>query len=122
MAEIRMERNQAGYSHGNKHMLTAWSSYEWARYFSTSARVIYKIQERIKGQDPAISAPVQTANPLNYGGCQLGVAFGFNLAGQHGILKGQRLSAEVIIPLYRDLHGPQLETDWRVVAGWKYAS
>ena len=122
MAEIRMERNQAGYSHGNKHMLTAWSSYEWARYFSTSARVIYKTQERIKGQDPAISAPVQTANPLNYGGQQLGVAFGFNLAGQHGVLKGHRLAAEVIIPLYRNLHGPQLETDWRVVAGWQYAS
>ena len=122
MAEIRMERNQAGYQHGDKHMLTAWSSYEWARYFSTSARVIYSTQERIKGQDPAISAPVQTANPLNHGGRQLGVAFGVNLVGQKGVLKGQRLSAEIIIPLYRDLHGPQLETDWRIVAGWQYAS
>ena len=122
MAEIRMERNQAGYSHGDKHQLTAWGSYEWARYFSTSARVIYKTQERIKGQDPAISAMVQTANPRNHGGRQLGVAFGVNLAGQKGILKGHRLSTEIIIPLYRDLHGPQLETDWRIVAGWQYAS
>jgi len=122
MAEIRMERNQAGYSHGDKHMLTAWSSYEWARYFSTSARVIYTTQERIKGRDPAITAMVQTANPRNHGGRQLGVAFGFNLAGQKGILKGHRLSTEVIIPLYRNLHGPQLETDWRIVAGWQYAS
>ena len=122
MAEIRMERNQAGYSHGDKHQLTAWGSYEWARYFSTSARVIYKTQERIKGQDPAISAMIQTANPRNHGGRQLGVAFGVNLAGQKGILKGHRLSTEIIIPLYRDLHGPQLETDWRIVAGWQYAS
>ena len=122
MAEIRMERNQAGYSHGDKHQLTAWGSYEWARYFSTSARVIYKTQERIKGQDPAISAMVQTADPRNHGGRQLGVAFGVNLAGQKGILKGHRLSTEIIIPLYRDLHGPQLETDWRIVAGWQYAS
>ena len=122
MAEIRMERNQAGYSHGDKHMLTAWSSYEWARYFSTSARVLYTTQERIKGRDPAITAMIQTANPRNHGGRQLGVAFGFNLAGQKGILKGHRLSTEVIIPLYRNLHGPQLETDWRIVAGWQYAS
>ena len=122
MAEIRMERNQAGYSHGDKHQLTAWSSYEWARYFSTSARVIYKTQERIKGQDPAISAMIQTANPRNHGGRQLAVAFGVNLAGQKGILKGHRLSTEIIIPMYRDLHGPQLETDWRIVAGWQYAS
>lgn len=122
MAEIRMERNQAGYSHGDKHQLTAWGSYEWARYFSTSARVIYKTQERIKGQDPAITAMIQTANPRNHGGRQLGVAFGVNLAGQKGILKGHRLSTEIIIPLYRDLHGPQLETDWRIVAGWQYAS
>ena len=122
MAEIRMERNQAGYAHGDKHTLTAWSSYEWSRWFSTSARVIYKTQETIRGMDPAIVAPVQTADPRNQGGRQLGVALGFNLLGTHGILKGHRLATEIIIPVYRRLHGPQLETDWRVVAGWQYAS
>jgi hypothetical protein len=122
MAEIRMEKNQAGYAHGDKHMLTAWSSYEWARWFSTSARVIYTTQESIRGIDPNIVAPVQTADPGNHGGRQLAVAVGFNLLGTHGILKGHRLATEVILPLYRRLHGPQLETDWRVVAGWQYAS
>jgi hypothetical protein len=122
MAEIRMERNQAGYAHGDKHMLTAWSSYEWAPWFSTSARVIYKTQESIRGIDPAIVAPVQTADPGNQGGRSLGVSIGFNLLGTHGILKGHRLAAEAIVPVYRRLHGPQLETDWRVVAGWQYAS
>jgi hypothetical protein len=122
MAEIRMERNQAGYAHGDKHMLTAWSSYEWVRWFSTSARIIYNTQESIRGIDPAIVAPVQTADPGNQGGRQLSVAVGFNLEGQRGILKGHRLAAEAIVPLYRRLHGPQLETDWRVVAGWQYAN
>jgi len=122
MAEIRMERNNAGYAHGDKHTLTAWTSYEWVRWFSTSARVIYNTQGKIRGGDPAIIAPVQTADPGNHGGRQLGVAVGFNLEGQSGILKGHRLATEVILPLYRNLHGPQLETDWRVVAGWQYAN
>lgn len=122
MAEIRMERNNAGYAHGDKHTLTAWSSYEWAPWFSTSARILYETQESIRGMDPAIVAPVQTADPRNQGGRQLGVSIGFNLLGTHGVLKGHRLAAEAIVPVYRRLHGPQLETDWRVVAGWQYAS
>jgi hypothetical protein len=84
--------------------------------------VIYKTQESIRGIDPAIVAPVQTADPGNQGGRSLGVSIGFNLLGTHGILKGHRLAAEAIVPVYRRLHGPQLETDWRVVAGWQYAS
>ena len=122
IATIRMERNQAGYAHGDKHMLTAWSSYEWVPWFSTSARIIYETVGKIRGGDPMIAAPVQTADPGNQGGRQLGISVGFNLEGQSGVLKGHRLAAEAIVPVYRRLHGPQLETDWRVVAGWQYAS
>ena len=122
LAVVRMERNQAGYAHGDKHTLTAWSSYEWAPWVSTSARIIYDTQESIRGMDPRIVAPVQTADPNNHGGRQLSLAIGFNLEGQKGVLKGHRIAAEAIVPVYRRLHGPQLETDWRVVAGWQYAN
>ena len=69
-----------------------------------------------------VVAPVQTADPNNHGGRQLSLAIGVNLEGQKGILKGHRIAAEAIVPVYRRLHGPQLETDWRVVAGWQYAN
>lgn len=122
MSEIRMERNNSGYALGDKHTLTGWGSYEWAPWFSTSARILYKTQESIRGMDPLISAPVQTAVPGFQGGQELGISVGFNLSGKHGILKGHRLAAEAIVPVYRRTNGPQLETDWRVVTGWQYAS
>lgn len=120
MAEIRMEKNQADYQLGDKHMVTGWASYEWAPWFSTSARILYHSQTGIRGIDPNIRGPVQTANPNMHGGDQLGIAVGFNMIGTKGILKGHRLAAEAVAPVYRSLNGPQLEQDWIVTAGWQY--
>lgn len=122
IAEIRMERNNAGYAFGDKHLVSGWAQYEWFPWLSTSARIIYENTGKIRGMDPAVIAPVQTADPGNHGGRQLGLSVGFNLYGTKGILKGHRLAAEAIVPVYRQLHGPQLETDWRVVAGWQYSN
>ncbi len=120
LAQIRMERNNADYQLGDRHNFTAWADYEWAPWFSTSARILYTVQTTIKGRDLNIIAPVQTADPGNHGGQQLGIAVGFNLNGTKGFLKGHRIAAEAIAPVYRDLNGPQLETDWIVIAGWQY--
>jgi len=35
--------------------------------------------------------------------------------------KGVRLGVEALLPLYRHLDGPQLETDWTLIAGIQYA-
>ena len=32
--------------------------------------------------------------------------------GAQGVLEGQRLFAEFGVPIYQNLDGPQLETDW----------
>ena len=47
--------------------------------------------------------------------------FGINLAGQTGWQKGNRVAAEIGLPLYRDLNGPQLETDLTFTIGWQRA-
>ena len=46
---------------------------------------------------------------------------GVNLAGQKGFIKGHRLAIEVGKPLYRNLNGPQLETDLMLTVGWQKA-
>ena len=66
-------------------------------------------------------APVQTADPDNHGGETLEALFGVNLAGQSGWQKGHRIAAEIGLPLYRDLNGPQLETDLTLTLGWQKA-
>ena len=110
-----------GYRLGNKQQITAWLSYQWRPWLSASTRLSYHHQGRIKGMDPNIRAPVQTANPDNHGGHNVRLHFGLNLAGQTGRLRGHRLAFEAGIPLHRDLNGPQMQTGLTITAGWQYA-
>lgn len=121
-AEIRLEdENDEGYAWGDKHAVTAWAAYQWAPWISTSLRVDAMTQDSISGIDPLIVAPVQTADPDNYGGERVDLFFGVNLAGQSGALRGHRLAFEIGTPVYQDLNGPQMETDWMATVGWQKA-
>jgi hypothetical protein len=121
-AEIRLEdENDEGYAWGDKHSVTGWVAYEWAPWISTSVRLAAMTQGDIDGIDPNIAGPVQTANPQFYGGERVDAFFGVNLAGQSGVLRGHRLALEVGAPIYQDLNGPQMETDWTLTVGWQKA-
>lgn len=102
-------------------MVTAWGSYEWAQWISTSARLSGAQQGKIHGMDSNIMGPNQAADPDNYGGREVDFAIGVNLIGTHGLLTDHRLGMEVSAPVYRDLNGPQLEKDWRFTIGWQKA-
>lgn len=120
-ARIPLGKNGEGYRFGNRAEGTAWLAYEPAYWVSFSGRVQATTQGKISGIDPVIVAPVQTADPDNAGGDVVGLAFGVNLAGQNGALKGHRLALEYQLPLYRNLNGPQLETDSVLTLGWQKA-
>ena len=57
----------------------------------------------------------------NHGGETVEVLLGVNLAGQSGVLRGHRLAFEFGLPVYRNLNGPQLETDSMFTIGWQKA-
>lgn len=119
-AEIRLEsENDEGYAWGDKHSFTTWGSYEWAPWISTSSRLTAITQGDIDGIDPQIMGPVQTADPDNYGGEVVELGLGVNLYGTHGLFEDHRFAIEATVPLYRDLNGPQMETDWTVTLGWQ---
>jgi len=120
-ANIRLERNSADYALGDIYEVTSWAAYEPQPWVSFSGRVKARTQGTIRGQDALIVAPVQTADPDNQGGDVVEVLAGINLAGQTGWMKGHRLAAEFGVPLYRDLNGPQLETDYMFTIGWQKA-
>ncbi|GAB5470877.1 MAG: transporter [Rhodospirillales bacterium] len=116
---IRLFRNSQDYALGNLHQLTAWGSYEPLPWISGSLRLTGQTSGQIKGQDPNIAGPVQTANPDNYGGQRLDAGFGVNLVGQDGILRGNRLGLEFTVPFYQNLNGPQMAANWAVVVGFQ---
>lgn len=118
---FRLGRNDEGYALGDWQELTAWLSYQWRPFISASVRLQYHSAKRITGMDPMIAAPVQTADPDNYGGDAVILGLGLNMAGQTGALAGHRLALEAGLPLRRDLHGVQLETDWTLTGGWQYS-
>lgn len=121
-AEIRLEdENSEGYSWGDKHSFTGWVAYQFAPWISTSIRAKYSTQSDIEGFDSQIGGPIQTAHPANFGGKKLDLMGGVNLMVPDGPLKGHRLALEAGAPVYQDLNGPQLETDWMFTLGWQKA-
>ena len=121
MGNVRLGTNSEDYSLGNILQLTGWASYLFTNAVSASARVSFQSQGSIDGQDPQIMAPVQTANPDNFGGEIVSAGIGVNLAGQSGFVKNQRLAFEFTKPLYQNLNGVQMKTDMTLTVGWQYA-
>ncbi len=114
---FRLGENNQDYRLGNEHKITAWYAWSVARQLSISGRLAYTNRGKIKGADPVIVAPVQTADPDNHGGNVVEVGIGANtlFADKH------RLGIELLLPLHRDLNGPQLETDWQLTLGYQIA-
>lgn len=120
-ATVRLDENDEGYALGDRLSGTAWLARDLAPWLSGSLRAEAATQGRIEGRDGAIAGPVQTADPDNYGGETVTLALGANLIAPSGPLAGHRLAVEGGLPLYRDLNGPQLETDWTLTIGWQKA-
>lgn len=108
---IRTGTNDQGYRLGDTQMATIWTSYMPAPWISTSARIAGRTATPIHGIDPNIVAPVQTADPANYGGQRLDAYLGANFVAANGALKGYRVGLEVGIPIYQDLNGPQMSSN-----------
>jgi hypothetical protein len=117
---IRTEKDN-GYQWGDKHTVTGWASYSPINWLSFSARLEFNRLGKIDGNDSHIVAPVQTADPNNYGGEAIDLKFGLNLLGQSNEIRGHRIAIEGGIPVMQDLNGPQMETDYMVSVGWQYA-
>ncbi|MEJ8568115.1 transporter [Elongatibacter sediminis] len=117
---LRVADNDEDYRLGDEHRLNVWLSRLLTPGASLSLRLEGYDRGNISGQDRLIMAPVQTADPDRHAARRLGLGIGLNLAGS-GDLAGHRLAFEFHVPLYQDLDGPQMESDWMLTAGYQYA-
>ena len=119
---LRTGKNDEGYRLGNVWGLTAWIARPWLEAFSTSLRLDWQQWYDIHGDDDALMPGlVPTADPDRRAGRRLEALLGVNLLGTGGAARGHRLALEVGYPLYQNLDGPQLESDWRFSVGWQRA-
>jgi hypothetical protein len=84
---------------------------------SASLRINASSIKEVEGIDPAILAPVQTADPDFQGGDRVDIGIGLNFSGQQGSWRGVRAAIEIGLPVYQNLNGPQMEADWIQNAG-----
>lgn len=117
---VHLGENDNDYTLGDRICGTTWAAYKWCEWFSSSLRVEIENWKNISGADSRLDPTlVPTADPDRRGGTQVDLGLGGNLLGQTGVLKGHRLAVEWEWPIYRDLDGPQLETDWVLTVGWQ---
>jgi hypothetical protein len=104
--------NESGYSLGDVFQGTAWGSYLFANWISASVRGLYTEQGEVEGH---FNAGHNHSSPpdlqFNYGGRFWDIGFGINTVVPSGALRGLRLSAEWLQPVYDDPNGYQLERE-----------
>lgn len=121
-AVLRLGENDQDYRLGHRGEITAWLARAWAPAVSSSLRLVGARWGNINGRDDAIEVAMSpAADPDAQGGQRIDVGLGANLRVPSGALEGQRLAVEVLRPVYQDLDGPQLASDWTLNAGWQFA-
>lgn len=108
------------WSFGDTLSLTGWVQKELSRKTSLSLRIAHHSQGTIKGRNSLIMAPVQTANPENYGGKIIELSVGINqllniFPGNHS----DRIGLEVAYPVYQNLNGPQMKHGLSINLGYQ---
>jgi hypothetical protein len=131
IATIRTGKDQ-GYRLGNRFDGTLWLAKKLSDSLSISVRVSGEKWGDIKGADDKISRAlmpmgmgpfpsVPTAFTNLRGGSRANFAVGANYYIRSGFASGHRLAAELGVPIYQTLDGPQLETNWTATLGWQLA-
>lgn len=118
-SSLRLGDNSENYSLGDRYEVSAWFAYLFSDSVSTSLRIKGTTQGNIDGRDAQIIGPVQTAQTEFQGGDRVDLLGGINLLVTSGLFKGHRFALETGFPIHQDLHGPQLETDFLLTAGWQ---
>ncbi len=106
---FRLYDNKNGYRFGNDFKSNAWYSKIWLDYITTTFRMEYFNQGKIKGMDEdLIPMMVYTADPINSGGSILNIGLGINII-LPGKLDKFRIAAEGKLPIYQNLQGIQMK-------------
>ena len=116
---LRLHKSN-NYKLGNEHKFSSWLSYLLTQNISASGRVAVNHMGKIKGINPNIALPVQSADPNNYGGQKVDIIFGLNLI-PSDIGKKFRINLEAGLPILQDLNGPQLKCNFSFNFGVQYA-
>lgn len=120
LATVRLGDNDNDYTLGDRLELSGWGTYRLTSQWSASARLRWQTWGNIDGKDDKLNPMmVPTADPDRQGGTRADALLGISLDVHEGLLSGNRFAVEGGVPVYENLDGPQMSTDWTVTAGWQ---
>ncbi len=117
---VKQVIDKKDWNYGDEFEYNIWLQGAFSQTASYSIRLNYKDQDSIDGRDKKIMAPVQTANPFNYGGDVLSLGLGLNkvldlFGGKHK----DRFSFEIIKPIDQNKNGLQMKNDLTIQIGFQ---
>jgi len=125
-AVIHLDENDNGYTLGDSAKLTGWVSRRINAWSAVSIRLTGSSWGNVDGRDdqmpvipmgPLAGQPMAgAADPNARGGSRLDLSLGLNLWDTE---TGSRFAVEAGAPVYQNLDGPQLGSEWFVTAGFQ---
>ena len=120
-AVFRTGENDNNYRLGNEQSVTAFVSYLLNGSFSGHIRLDGHRMSDISGSDPQLNPmTVPTARTDLQGGTRLNLGVGVNFFSETGLFANQRFSMELVTPIFQNLHGPQMGSDWMLRSSWSW--
>ncbi len=123
---IRLGDNNQGYALGDEYEVSTYGAYRWAKWISNSLRFKWRewanYEERdrnIATQNPMGVPLVPTAETGRRGGKRLDLLVGMNILFPEVMGLENHLGIEGGVPIYQNLDGPQLESDYSFFVGWQ---
>ena len=111
--------SEKNWSLGDRWDFNSWIQRPYNEHFSYSARVHFSSEKAIDGRDMTIMAPVQTANPNNYGGQAMDFAVGINGVAKLFGEEKDHIGLEMVFPIKQNKYGLQMKDGFALVLGYK---
>jgi len=106
---LRTGTNDNEYTLGDKSIIDGWVSYMHTPTVTTKYKLKWIEIGQIDGADPELIPTMSpAANADNYGGRRLDLVTTFRYENS----QMTSVSAELAVPVYQNLFGPQMKTDW----------
>jgi len=115
----KMVVSKSSWSFGDQTEFNSWIQYPFSKHVSISSRFKFIDQDVLSGSNALIMAPVQTANPKNYGGTEAFLGLGMNI--NFDVFPGgnDSIGIEILKPVNQNKNNLQMKTDYQAIIGYQ---
>ena len=111
--------SESDWSFGDQTEFNSWIQYPFSEQVSVSTRLKIIDQDVLSGRNPLIMAPVQTANPKNYGGTEVFLGLGMNINFDSFLGGNDSIGIEILKPVDQNKNNLQMKTDYHIIIGYQ---